>query len=198
MPGAPLCLINIAGGVASDSANALLLLRREHPEWIAGREIRIDVLDLDDAGPSFGKRAVASLCAEGAPLSGLDIRFTHHRASWGDRGAIRALGEAARGGLIVASSEGGLFEYGSEEEISTFLQALREAAPDTAALIGSVALDVEMMRMMRKAGKMTIRPRNPESLAPVAARAGWGLEVLPVVNPLYALIRLRPRSQDAN
>ncbi len=48
---APLYLFNIAGGPAMDSLNAILLLKRDHPETIAGRRIVIEVLDLDTAGP---------------------------------------------------------------------------------------------------------------------------------------------------
>jgi hypothetical protein len=76
-PGDPLLLLNIGGGSAIDSLNALLLLHRERPGSLADRGIRIYVLDLDTAGPTFGARALAALQAEGAPLHGLDIRLTH-------------------------------------------------------------------------------------------------------------------------
>ena len=33
-PSAPLHFVNIAGGPASDSLNALILLKRDHPEWL--------------------------------------------------------------------------------------------------------------------------------------------------------------------
>lgn len=54
----PLHLINIAGGPAIDSLNALILLSRSHRALLA-RPIAIQVLDLDDAGAFFGKNAVA-------------------------------------------------------------------------------------------------------------------------------------------
>ena len=53
----PLRLLNIAGGAAFDSLNALLLLQRASPRLLQGRAIVICVLDCDSAGPSFGQRA---------------------------------------------------------------------------------------------------------------------------------------------
>src|SRR5712692_4870809 len=72
-PQRPLCLVNIGGGPAGDSWNALIHLHAEHPDLLAGREIVIAVLDLDDRGPAFGVRALETLRATGAPLCGLEI-----------------------------------------------------------------------------------------------------------------------------
>ena len=53
---APLHLINIAGGPAIDSLNALILLNKREASLLR-RPIVIHVLDLDDAGPFFGNNA---------------------------------------------------------------------------------------------------------------------------------------------
>src|SRR6185369_11996777 len=49
-PGKPLHLLNIAGGPSMDSLNAVLLLKRSHPQQLQSRRIVIHVLDLDAAG----------------------------------------------------------------------------------------------------------------------------------------------------
>src|SRR5690242_9011652 len=54
-PRRPLRLVNVAGGPALDSVNALLVLRRAHPGALAARPIAIDVLDSDADGPAFGE-----------------------------------------------------------------------------------------------------------------------------------------------
>src|SRR5262249_14669857 len=72
---APLHLVNLGGGPSSDSWNAVLLLRRDRPELLTGRAVRILTLDLDAAGPAFGARAVAALGASNAPLHGVDVAF---------------------------------------------------------------------------------------------------------------------------
>jgi hypothetical protein len=56
-PGAPLHLVNIAGGPALDSINALILLARAHATLIQ-RPIAIHVFDAQQDGPAFGARAL--------------------------------------------------------------------------------------------------------------------------------------------
>ncbi|HLO30332.1 MAG TPA: hypothetical protein VK249_14405, partial [Anaerolineales bacterium] len=129
---AALHLLNIGGGPAIDSLNALIVLQKEHPGSLSGRQIVIHSLDLDSAGPSFGVQALAALLAEGAALHGLDIRFSHVNYNWSEPAALRELVNSFndRNGVIVAaSSEGALFEYGSDEEITANLQALYETTP---------------------------------------------------------------------
>jgi hypothetical protein len=55
-PRRPLRLLNIAGGPAMDSLNALILLHRKCPGILAQRAVAIDVLDLDGDGPDLEKQ----------------------------------------------------------------------------------------------------------------------------------------------
>jgi hypothetical protein len=66
-PDAPLHLINIAGGPALDSINALIMLACAHATLIH-RPIAIHVLDAQQDGPTFGARALLALTAPGGPL----------------------------------------------------------------------------------------------------------------------------------
>jgi hypothetical protein len=54
-PDRPLRFVNIAGGPAIDSLNALILLNQ--PGILDQRNVAIDVFDLDDAGPAFSARS---------------------------------------------------------------------------------------------------------------------------------------------
>jgi hypothetical protein len=74
-PGRPLLLLNIAGGVAADDWNALLLLHRQRPSLVGGRGVTIAVLDLDREGPAFGAAAVAALTAPARPLENVTVAF---------------------------------------------------------------------------------------------------------------------------
>ena len=65
-PQKPLRFVDIAGGPAISSLNALIALRKEKLGLLAGRAIEIDVLDLDDAGPAFGKAALVALSKKAA------------------------------------------------------------------------------------------------------------------------------------
>src|SRR4051794_32198829 len=116
--GRELVFVNIAGGAAADSWNALLLVAAQRRAVLAGRRITIAVLDPDSDGPAFGADAVARLCEADGPLAGLDITFQHVPLAWSDANALGrqldALG--AQRAFCSASSEGGLFEYGSDDE----------------------------------------------------------------------------------
>jgi hypothetical protein len=127
-PSGPLRMINLAGGAAMDSLNALMVLRRADPRALEGRRVLVSVLDLDDAGPAFASRALAALKAEGMPLSGVDARLERIAYDWKNSGALRDAGIAAgaEGAACVASSEGGLFEYAGDADIAANLRALAE------------------------------------------------------------------------
>ena len=100
--GRPLRFLNIAGGPAMDSLNALVLLRRDHPAALAGRRVSVDVLDQDTDGPTFGARALGALTAPGGPLDGLDAKLLPVRSNWSDTGPLRELLRGIRAEGAVA------------------------------------------------------------------------------------------------
>jgi hypothetical protein len=171
-PSAPLHLINIAGGPAIDSMNTLITLNRRGGDLLR-RPIVIHVLDPDDAGPFFGRNALAALMKDGGPLHGLDIAFDHRGYDW-DRPAsleelLRQL--SAANAVVAASTEGGLFEYGTDAAIVTNLTALRAAGVKHVA--GSVTSAEESRRRMITASRFKLIPRGLEGFAPLADRAGY-------------------------
>jgi hypothetical protein len=174
-PRHPLRLVNIAGGPAMDSLNALILLRRDHPGVLDGRRIQIDVLDRDGDGPAFGARALTALRADGAPLHGLDVQLRHIRADWTETGPLRDLLRAARIGtsVIAGSSEGGLFEYGTDAEIEANLDCLRDEAPSHFVMVGSVTRADEPVQRLRATSRAATRPRGLTAFRALAARCGW-------------------------
>ena len=174
-PGRPLRLVNIAGGPAMDSLNALILLRRDHPQALGRRRVWIDVLDQDHDGPAFGAHALAELVRADGPLAGVDANLLAIRSNWRETGPLRDLLREVRAVEAVAagSSEGGLFEYGSDEEIGANLACLRDEAPDDFVMVGSVTRDDETSRRLRRGSRHAIRPRGLEVFRALAARSGW-------------------------
>jgi hypothetical protein len=158
-----------------DSLNALLVLRRDRPEVLAGRRVGIDVLDLDDAGPAFGARALAALGAQGAPLHGIDVQLRHLRANWTETGTLRDLLRATRleAAVTAGSSEGGLFEYGTDAEIEANLDCLRDEAPPHFVMVGSVTRADAPMQRLRQTSRFALRPRGLAAFRALAARSGW-------------------------
>jgi len=194
----PLHLLNVGGGAAADSTNALILIRRERPDLLKGRRICVHVLDVDGAAPRFGARALAALLSQGAPLHGLGATLDHIHYDWADVGRLRELLEriAAPDATIVGSSEGGLFEYGTDEEIVANLEVVRGATPDDSFMVGTTIRDDRSadpcLRVMKEIGKMPrVRFLGLDELKPLATRAGWVIDRAVEGNPFYHIFRLR-------
>jgi hypothetical protein len=189
---APLHLINIGGGPAIDSLNALLLLARLK-DTLAGRKVVIDVLDLDEKGVWFGRNALAVMMQDGNRLAGLDIAFSHHSYDWNDPAPLRDLVERAvsQGAIVAASSEGALFEYGSDEAIVANLKALRAAR----FVVGSVTRADEARRRLMSGSRLKLIMRGLEIFEPLAAAAGFAIaQTRPSV--WSDQILLRPKRED--
>jgi len=191
----PIFLINVGGGPAADSINALILTRRDHPDLLSDRQIKIRVLDADTAGPEFGRRCLATLSASGAPLHGLDLDYQHFQYSWSDPRPFKSWlreWQADKCGVVI-SSEGGLFEYGSNDEIKGIMQALNEAASDDCLMVGSVYRDGNLNHEIKKLGKLTIQPRSEESFAELMESTGWTVDFVEDQNPLSGVVTLGRR-----
>jgi len=176
-PERPLWLINVGGGTAVDSWNALILIRQDRPELLDRRPIAISVFDADGQAPAFGSRAISALTADGAPLAGLDVRFEHVPYDWTDVSPLRAAlaGGQAAAAYCAVSSEGALFEYGTDADIIANLEAVAAvSAPDT-SVVGSVTHPSLSARSPNNLAVAT-RPRSLPEFEALAAQAGWHLE----------------------
>jgi len=172
------CLVNIGGGAGADSWNALIRVCGEKAESLKRREIVIAVMDLDARGPSFGVRAVAALCAPEGPLSGLDIVVRYLSYEWSDAERLRMALEVLNAGDAACgiSSEGGLFEYGSDEEIVANLRVLHAGTARDAVVVGSVTREGGVVRASLIGNRVTTRPRTMEAFRVLAERGGWSVE----------------------
>ena len=173
-PDAPLHLVNIAGGPALDSINALIMLARAHAALLH-RAIAIHVFDAQQDGPTFGARALLALTAPGGPLHGLKIEFQHHAYDWNDTAPLARLlaGLTARGGIIAASSEGGLFEYGTDDAVVANLTALARA--NVPIVAGSVTSSSDVRKRMIAQTRFRLFARGLEGFAPLAERSGYAI-----------------------
>jgi hypothetical protein len=171
-PAAPLSFINIGGGPALDSINALIFLRRDHPDLL-NRPITIDVLDASADGAFFGANALAALQTQGRPLAGLSITMRHQAYDWDKPSVLeRLLAERkSAGAIVVATSEGALFEYGSDQAIIANLAALRRGGARLVA--GSVTRADETRRRTIAATRLKLVLRGLEGFAPLATQAGF-------------------------
>jgi hypothetical protein len=175
-PAAPLCLLNIGGGSAIDSLNALILLRAAEPRLVQ-RPIVIHVLDPDERGPFFGRNALAALSVEGQPLAGLNVRWVHESYDWNDTSLLKRV-MAARIGesmIIAASSEGALFEYGSDDAIVANLKALHANGKGACAVAGSVTRADPLTRETLALSLFKLIPRGVEGFSALIRDTGFAV-----------------------
>jgi hypothetical protein len=107
------------------------------------------VFDVDHQGPEFGARAFDALQTASGPLEGVRLRFKHHPYNWAEPGQLRqfvGLHELQRS-VCAVSSEGGLFEYGSDDEIAGNLTTLLELTPADTVVVGSACRTSELTRV---------------------------------------------------
>ena len=170
----PLALANIGGGPAIDSLNALILLAREAPKRL-DRSVTVHVFDLDKSASTFGGNALAAVTAPGGRLFGFDVAFRHHAYDWNHPRDLERLLDGLKLGeaLLAASSEGALFEYGSDEAIVDNLRVLHEAGAEL--VVGSVTRDDRARARLVGADRFKVVPRGLRGFAPLAARAGFAV-----------------------
>ncbi len=193
-PAAPLVLINIGGGPAPDSINTLILLNRSG-SGLLHRPIAIQVLDIDPACPHFGAAALAALSADGQPLAGIDISFAHEHYDWNEPALLEDLVRraAAQDAIIAVSSEGALFEYGSDDAITANLRALHDNGAK--AVVGSVTSADPLRRQSIAGGRFKLMPRGLDGFRPLAERGGFRI-VRSEATPLGDQVLLCPNAAD--
>ncbi len=195
-PGATLHMVNIGGGPAADSWNALILLAKQHRALLAGRCIQIHVLDVSADGPLFGQRALAALLESG-PLEGLKVQMAYLYYDWSRSGKLadflRTIG--ASQALIAVSSEGGLFEYAADDQIVANLAILAQATRDDAIVIGPVVrnadtLDPRLIATEHVPGRPPVRYLGLAAFGDLACRSGWRITRC-LDGPMHQVVCLR-------
>jgi hypothetical protein len=186
-------LLNIGGGPCIDSLNALLVIRKAQPDMLPGRAIFVHGLDLDEAGPSFGKRALAALQSAGAALEGLDITFQHVKYDWSDVRVLRDLLDSFDGSpILAASSEGALFEYGSDEEIASNLRTLWGRTPAGAIVAGSLTRADATGQLLNRASSAALHLRPLDAFTGLIEQAGWEVDEI-ISRPISHNVRLKKK-----
>jgi hypothetical protein len=201
-PNRSLHLINIAGGPSADSWNTLIKLRRGGTAF-GSRILNVAVLDVDERGPAFGERVFEALRTQDTPLTGIDIHFKHYRYNWEAFDELKKILASAdlKRSVCAVSSEGGLFEYGSDDDIVGNLIALREMTAQDTIIVGSACRESELTRIHAGIG-VTLRPRGRDAFAELVKQAGWRVETF-VERPFHDSVRLvkngtaRPASTKA-
>jgi hypothetical protein len=194
-PQTDLVFLNIAGGAASDSINTLILVLNKDPALLRNRRTEINVLDIETLGPHFALGCMEALQAQGHPFHGLDIAFHHISHDWQDADGLIPLLADKEDCIVTCASEGGLFEYGRDEEIERNLDVLYDYAPDGMRIAGTVVHEPTRVHptvpAMAKAANAGLRFLGVSGLAAIVEKTGWRLESVQAENPIYAVFTLK-------
>jgi hypothetical protein len=194
-PDKDLCFVNIAGGTSCDSINTLLLILQNDKEILKNRHIEINVLDIDKAGSDFAERSIEALKSGDGKFSNLNVSLRYLPYNWNHTAELRDLLKNRKEWLIICTSEGGLFEYGSDEDIISNLDAIYENSRGEIILAGSVMRDIDTIDAAAKAAmKITsikARMLGIGGLNTILEKTKWKLDMQMENNPRYNVFSLK-------
>jgi hypothetical protein len=194
-PQKDLCFVNIAGGAASDSINTLILVLKDNPILVRRRRIEINLLDIDPIGAHFAHGCVEALKTPGHHFRGLDVACNHIPHDWKDTDRLIPLLSNKRDCIVACTSEGGLFEYGSDADIIHNLSVLYEFSPDGMRIAGTIVHDANRVHAtvpaMVKATNAGLRLLGMNGLTSLLEKTGWTFERVQEKNPVYAVFTLK-------
>ncbi len=195
-PGKDLCFINIAGGAASDSINALILVQKEDPILLKKRKIEINVLDPDTFGPSFADSSIAALKEPGGRFNELDISFRHLHYDWNETERLAELLSERKEWLQICSSEGGLFEYGSDEAIIRNLKTVNNYASNDIIVAGTLlhdekTIDAGYLAALKISTKIKPRLLGIDGLKNITSKNKLKIGSVIEGNPRYLVFSLK-------
>jgi len=77
--------------------------------------------------------------------------------------------------LCAVSSEGGLFEYASDDAVVANLRALHEGTASETIVVGSATREGHPARASQEATGIPTRPRTLDAFAAIARHGGWNV-----------------------
>ena len=166
------------------------------PELLNNRKIEIDVLDIDAFGPAFADRCIAALKEPGGKFHDLNISFRHINYDWNDTAKLEELLSERKDWLQICSSEGGLFEYCSDEVISQNLDSLYKHSSEDIKVVGSLLHDIDTVDAGIIAAlkiSTAIKPRflGIKGLKSIIEPNQWKLDSIKEGNPRYLVFSLK-------
>jgi hypothetical protein len=192
--GKDLCLVNIGGGTSTDSLNALILVSKTEPELISGIKIELNILDVDEYGPYFAIMSAKELISERGVLKGINLSCRHISYNWKDVSVLEDLLMNRKEWVTLFSSEGGLFEYGEEEDIIKNLRVISRIVKNKPVFSGSVIKDTLNVDPIfsETLDMMTIKPKQYglEGLKRIADKTGWKFSDISDKNPRYSVFSM--------
>ncbi|MDH4270882.1 MAG: hypothetical protein OEW18_02775, partial [Candidatus Aminicenantes bacterium] len=153
---------------------------------------------IDTIGPHFAEKSLVAFREAGGDFETLDLDFRFHNCSWADEAAWKEILKDRSRDIVLCSSEGGLFEYGRDEEIHTVLEILAECPSISTGIAGSCLLDRETIdptiTALAELSGAALRLLGREGLEDILEPTPWSADWFDkTANPVYLLFSLRKR-----
>ena len=127
----------------------------------------------------------------GAPLAGVNVAFRHEPYDWSDADHLRSrLQDLPGAALCAVSSEGGLFEYASDDVVVANLRVLHESTTAETIVVGSATREGNLARASRVATGIATQPRTLDAFAAIARQGGWNVSRV-IARPFSYHVSLR-------
>jgi len=156
------------------------------------------VFDIDRFGPTFAQNCVKSLRSAGNYFSDLNVSFNHIYYNWIDSKILEEFLQKRKEWLNISSSEGGLFEYASDEYIINNLNVLYENSSDKMKITGSLIRDVNTVDpgilASMKLTSINARLLGVSGLKTILKKTAWSFENIIENNPRYVTFTLGKRN----
>jgi hypothetical protein len=200
---APVTILNIGGGPASDNLGALLLLKAQEPALfgkLVDRKtpVAIHVLDPDKDGPLMGGRSLAVLQQAGGKLEGVKASLDRTPYDWTRAQGLHPLLKGAPGHVLV-TAEGSLFEYGTDEDVRRNLVALHDATPPDTVVAGTFyrseqTVNPVVKAMWKLSPHLNWQLRGLERMQQLCAQTGWQIDRIDSDNSIFYSFVLRKKA----
>jgi len=168
---------------------------------LKNRKIEINVLDIDTFGPVFAERSITALKAPGGRFNGLNISFRHIQYDWNNTEKLAEVLSERKEWLKICSSEGGLFEYCTDEVIINNLNTLYNHSGDDIKIVGTLLHNIETVDAGIIAAlkiSTNIKPRllGMDGLKGIIEHIKWNLDCIIEGNPRYLIFSLKKNSKQ--
>jgi len=153
-------------------------------------------LDLESPGPTFAQRALEALQTPRGPLQGLAVTLNYIPYDWKQAQRLRDYLQTLNfdKAVVVVSSEGGLFDYGTDEEILTNLEILYDITPSDAVLAGTITPVGGPGRIFNRVNGVRIVPRTLTDFERLIGQAGWMVQES-IEQPMNHVVGMRKISR---
>ncbi len=146
---------------------------------------------MNNEGPDFASKALKSLQEPGSALSGLKAEILikkHNRSNTEQLGQY--LKENIKTEAIIAiSSEGGLFDYCSDDLLFSNLKEIYSSTPDNVLLAGTLSRQDDIGKRFNTVSNATI-DRNIEEFDFLVNKCGWSIDKS-FIEPLSLVFRMK-------